>query len=156
MRRRMSGPDRPSGRGSAMEGMSIVLLVGHDAALLEGLSQLLAATGRRTVIASTLDEARLTLGDDRPLVAVVDRMVAAGNEIVGFPVLPGGAIVLFSTTDDAPPPLSPAVQRAIMSELTLPLERQRLLALVQSVITRSRTTGRTRSNTPPEHRAAGK
>ena len=152
----MSGIDRSSGWGGAPERLAIILLVGHDAALLEGLSQLFATSGQRSVIASTLDEARLTLGDDRPLVAVVDRMVAPGSEIVRFPVLPGGAIVLFSTTDDAPPPLSPAVQRVILSELTLPLERQRLLALVQSVIARSRTTGRTDRNTPPEHRAAGK
>jgi DNA-binding NtrC family response regulator len=159
MRRRISGPGearRPSGGFSAAESMPTILLVGRDVALMEGLAQLLASVGHRSVIAASLGEARSALGNERPLVAVLDRIIASGSDIVGFPVLPGGAIVLFSTTEDAASPLTPAVQRAILSELTLPLERQRLIALVASVAARSHTTGRTKANTPPEHRAAGK
>jgi hypothetical protein len=40
------------------------------------------------------------------------------------------------------PFLPPKLQRATLAHLVLPLERQRLVALVQSFDSRSRTTGR--------------
>jgi hypothetical protein len=38
--------------------------------------------------------------------------------------------------------LSPTVQRVVLADLTLPLERNRLMALVQHVEDRAKTTGR--------------
>ena len=48
--------------------------------------------------------------------------------------------------------LPPTLQRAVLANITLPLERQRLVALVQHVAERVRTTGR-RRDTPPERHA---
>ena len=50
-------------------------------------------------------------------------------------------------------PLLPALQRTVLADLTLPLERHRLGALVQSIAARAKTTGKAPRNTPPEFRA---
>jgi hypothetical protein len=42
--------------------------------------------------------------------------------------------------------LSPTVQRAVLADLTLPLERNRLVALVQHVGQRAQATGRGRTD----------
>jgi len=44
--------------------------------------------------------------------------------------------------------LAPALQRALLADLALPLERNRLLALVQHVEERARATGRRSHDTP--------
>jgi hypothetical protein len=46
-------------------------------------------------------------------------------------------------------PLLPALQRSVLADLTLPLERHRLAALVQSLGERARVTGRTLRHSPP-------
>ena len=136
--------------------MATILLLGHDAALLEGLAQSMATAGHRAVLATSLGDARSALGGEPALVAVIDRSLAAGAaDVRSLPILPGGAIVLYRTMSDASESdvrLSPALQRATLADLTLPLERQRLVALVQSVESRAHTTGRSRRQTPPGER----
>ena len=74
-------------------------------------------------------------------------------DALGISLAPGGALVLYSVSGKGPAPvLPPALQRAVLANITLPLERQRLVALVQHVAERVRTTGR-RRNTPPERHA---
>jgi hypothetical protein len=90
-----------------------------------------------------------------PLIAVVEANLAAASyaDALGIPLAPGGAIVLYTVTGKGQSPvLGPTLQRAVLANITLPLERQRLVALVQHVAERVRTTGR-RRDTPPERTA---
>lgn len=132
-----------------------VLLVGPDAALIEGLAQSFAALGYAPIVAASLHEAREASAASAPLLAVVDRQLAsdAGGDALAIPLSPGGALVLFHTTVDSRPAITPTLQRSVMADLTLPLERNRLIALAQHVQDRVRTTGRGNRRTPPEQQA---
>lgn len=132
-----------------------VQLVGVDVALLEGLAQSFAALGYAPQVFETLHEARETGSEDPPLLAVVDRALASESsaEVLGIPLAPGGALVLYHVTVDSTAPIAPALQRSVMADLTLPLERNRLMALAQHVSERVRATGRTNRRTPPEQEA---
>ena len=134
--------------------MATIVLIGSDAALLEGLSQTLASGGHRPHLAATIGEARELAATERPLVAVIERQLAmTGSEVLGLPLARGGALLLYRTSGPADGSLSAPLQRATLADLTLPLERQRLMALIQSVEERARLTGRSRHPTPPESRA---
>jgi DNA-binding NtrC family response regulator len=132
-----------------------VFLVGEDGALLEGLAQLFAALGYQTQVATTLSEARDASAAAAPMLAVIDRQLAAdaGADALAIRLAPGGALVLYHTTAGARPTIATAVQRAVMADLTLPLERARLIALAHHVQDRLRVTGRGKRNTPPEQEA---
>ncbi|MBA3671462.1 MAG: hypothetical protein H0W68_05500 [Gemmatimonadaceae bacterium] len=135
--------------------MTQVLLVGADLALLEGLAQGLASQGHQPVVTGSLDEARDLALAAPPLVLVVDRAMASqvGGALLSVPIAAGGARVLYRLASVPPAPLLPALQRAVLADLTLPLERYRLGALVQSLADRVRATGRGSRTTPPESRA---
>ncbi|GAC1514075.1 MAG: hypothetical protein NVS1B4_00900 [Gemmatimonadaceae bacterium] len=136
--------------------MTTVLLIGPDAALLEGLSQTLGAVGHRTRIAATVAEAMLEPRVERPLIAVIERSLAAGGgsatggDAMNIPLAPGGALVTYRTRTEDPLPLPSNVQRGVLADLTLPLERHRLIALVHSVAGRALATGRGPVHTPPD------
>lgn len=131
--------------------MTYVMLVGTDAALLEGLAQSLAALGHRPAVTMSLSDARELCASHPPLVLVADRALASssGAELLAVPIAAGGARLLYRTASMPPSPLLPALQRAVLADLTLPLERHRLAALVQSVGERARTTGKAPRATPP-------
>jgi DNA-binding NtrC family response regulator len=132
--------------------MASIVLIGTDHALLEGLAQTLAAAGYRIALADSTQDAAAAAVGEPPLVVIIDRATALRSpREAGFPgiaLAPGGSIVLYHGTDDAPLVLPPALQRLTLADLTLPLERQRLLALVQSVTARARSRGR--DETPDE------
>jgi ActR/RegA family two-component response regulator len=132
-----------------------VLLVGADGALLEGLAQSFAAMGYSPKVAESLHDAREAGAAEPPLLAVVDRELAseASADVLAIPLAPGGALVLFRGGAEAGSIISPALQRAVLADLTLPLERNRLMALAQHVGDRVRTTGRAHRRTPPEQGA---
>lgn len=134
--------------------MTHVMLVGGDIALLEGLAQALAALGHTPQVAQTLLEASEMSRAQAPLVLVVDRALAsnAGAELLAAPLAAGGVRLLYRTASSPLAPLLPSLQRAVLADLTLPLERHRLAALVQSVGERARLSGRTPRQTPPESR----
>lgn len=131
-----------------------VLLVGEDDALLEGLAQSFAALGYAPHVVPTLHDARDVSAAAAPLLAIVDRRLAAstvgGADALAISVAPGGALVMYHSSADARPVISLALQRAVLADLTLPLERARLIALAQHVHDRVRVTGRGKRNTPPE------
>lgn len=134
--------------------MAVILLVGSDTALLEGVSQSLAAAGHRSQLVDTVSEAVELSNETAPLVALVEReLVMQDASALQLQLVHGGALMLYRPTDAPDTPLSPALMRAVMADLELPLERHRLLALVQRVDERARATGRNRRNTPPESRA---
>jgi DNA-binding NtrC family response regulator len=132
-----------------------VLLVGEDSALLEGLAQSFAALGYAPYTAETLHEAREAAAAEPPLLAVIDRALAAEASAgaLAISLAPGGALVLYHGGVDNWPAISPTLQRSVMAELALPLERNRLMALAQHVGARVRVTGRANRPTPPEQGA---
>jgi DNA-binding NtrC family response regulator len=135
--------------------MTHVLLVGGDVALLEGLAQSLAAQGHVPTVASSLADAREVAMTEPPLVLVVNRSLAssAGADLLAIPLAAGGARLLYRAATVPLAPLLPALQRSVLADLTLPLERHRLSALVQSLGERARATGRSLRPTPPDTRA---
>lgn len=133
----------------------MLVLIGTDEALLEGLAQTLAGAGQTVRVARSVDEAEELSQGTKPLLVVVDRATVAGiagDRLAALPQVPGGAIVLYRTTNDAEGLMTMphAVARLTLADLTLPLERQRLVALAQYVKTRARGSGRARFDVPPE------
>ena len=124
--------------------MTHVLLVGGEVALLEGLAQSLAAQGHAPAVATSLPDARELAMTEPPLVLVVNRALAssAGADLLAIPLAAGGARLLYRAATVPLAPLLPALQRSVLADLTLPLERHRLSALVQSLGERARATGR--------------
>jgi DNA-binding NtrC family response regulator len=134
--------------------MALLLIVGTDAALIEGMSQTLTGAGHEVMFARGLAEAIEAAGDLRPLVLLVER--SAIDEIrstLRVPQAEGGAILVFHPEDTVSPPLPHRLQRATLAELELPLERQRLLALVHYVEKRAFTVGRDQIDNGVEARA---
>lgn len=131
--------------------MATILLIGEDAALLEGVAQTLASHGHTSSVAVSLADARDLAQRTPPLVAVVDRRLLSGDESLGLPLAAGGAAVLYRTSGTSSGVLPNGLSRSVLADLTLPLERNRLVALVQRVEDRAVTVGRgPRRNTPPE------
>ena len=124
--------------------MTHVLLVGGDVALLEGLAQSLGAQGHAPAVTASLADARELAMSDPPLALVVNRALASssGAELLAIPLAAGGARILYRAAAIPLAPLLPALQRSVLADLTLPLERHRLSALVQSLGERARATGR--------------
>jgi len=122
-----------------------MLLVGADAALLEGIAQALASAGHHVLTAASLAEAGFVAAASPPLLAVVDRALLAHADVRGIGLAPGGALVVFG---DPQSPLPAPVRRMVLAELRLPLERERLSALALHVEARAASTGRGRK-TPP-------
>jgi DNA-binding NtrC family response regulator len=122
-----------------------VILVGADVALLEGLAQTLLGFGHEVLFAATVGEVAGALNEDVPAIAVVSSEALEDEELgATLPITPGGAIIVYGKTHADKPFLPPKLQRSTLAYLVLPLERHRLLALVQNFDSRSRTTGRSR------------
>jgi len=123
--------------------MALLLIVGTDNALIEGMSQTLTGAGHEVMFSRSLAEAIESVGDLRPLVLLVER--SAIDEIrstLRVPQAEGGAILVFHPEDTVSPSLPHRLQCATLAELELPLERQRLLALIRYVEKRAHTVGR--------------
>jgi hypothetical protein len=128
-----------------------VILVGADVALLEGLAQTLIGFGHEISFATTVGEAAGSLSDDLPAIAVVSsQALEEGGVGITLPLTPGGALIVYGTSHTDRPFLPTKLQRATLAHLVLPLERHRLVALVQSFESRSRTTGRSTRDEPGE------
>ena len=132
-----------------------VLLVGEDAALLEGLAQSFAALGYAPHVAESLHVAREAAATLPPLMVIVDGDLAAeaSADALAITLAPGGALVLYHRRSDSRPAVPPTLLRSVMADLSLPLERNRLMALAQHVSERVRVTGRLGRRTPPEQQA---
>ena len=123
--------------------MCKVILVGADIALLEGLAQTLLGCGHEVTFAATVNEAAgIMTGEEAAIVAVsTDALEDAGSGAT-LPLTANSALIVYGRSHGEHVFLPPKLQRATLAHLVLPLERQRLLALVQSFDSRSRTTGR--------------
>lgn len=124
--------------------MALILVIGSDPALLEGVTQALGGAGHRVTVAHDVPEAMESLNGLRPLVALVNRDYLA-DQLSGFaiPIARGGALLTYRGSEDEPRNASFPARRAPLAELQFPLERQRLLALVKVVEDRARTCGHT-------------
>jgi DNA-binding NtrC family response regulator len=124
--------------------MTQILLVGTELPLLEGLAQSFAVLGFTPTVTQSLAEAREVAVQHPPLVAVVSRVLASASatDTLGIPLSPGGALVLYRSVGSLLVTFSASIQRAVLADLTLPLERNRLMALVQHVEQRAKATGR--------------
>ena len=120
--------------------MAKVILVGADAALLEGLAQTLVGSDHEVSFATTVAE--IPIGDESPSLVVIaaDALTELGPG-AGLSLPASSAIIVYGKSHDERPFLSAAIQRATLAYLVLPLERHRLLALVHSFDNRSRRSG---------------
>lgn len=133
--------------------MASILLIGGDEALLEGLAQMLAHAGHVPHTAHSVHDAIEVAATTRPLVAIIERNLALANpEVARLPLESGGSFLMYQSGDATRPALAAGLQRLVLADLDLPLERKRLLALVQRVDERTRATGR-RADESPDHRA---
>jgi DNA-binding NtrC family response regulator len=132
--------------------MATILLVGTRIAWLEGISQTLSALGHKTSVAGNVHDARELAESSRPLIVVTERALAeeTGASMLSVPLAPGGAFLLFRTGPVVDGSLSPALQRVVLADLALPLERNRLVALIQHVEERAEVTGRWRGDHNPD------
>ena len=119
------------------------MLIGTDVALLEGLAQTLLGFGHEVSFAGSIDDASVGLNGELAAMAVVSsEALEDAARGATLPLTPGGALIVYCKSHDERPFLPPHLQRSTLAQLVLPLERKRLLALVQSFDARSRTTGR--------------
>ena len=128
--------------------MPHILLVGTDASLLEGLAQSLSAQGHGTRVATSFADARELATAFPPLIAVIERTMAATSpsEALGLKLAAGGALVIYRSAGDAAEVIPHVLQRNVLADLSLPLERNRLSALVQHVRDRAFAAGRGRTS----------
>jgi hypothetical protein len=124
--------------------VALILVIGSDPALLEGVSQALGGAGHQVTVAHDVPEAMESLHSLRPLVAIINRdHLVNGLTASAIPLAKGGALLTYRTSDDEPRSASFPGRRAPLAELQLPLERKRLLALVKVVEDRAKTCGHT-------------
>jgi DNA-binding NtrC family response regulator len=130
-----------------------VILVGTDDALLEGLAQSFATSGLTPHVVGTLYEASEVAAEQKPIMVVVDRGIAMRTpaDVLAIQLAPGGSVVLYHGygTEEEVAVTPPMLQRSVLAELSLPLERNRLTALALHVHGRAITTGRDSVFHPP-------
>jgi len=131
--------------------MARVILVGGDTALLEGLAQTLLGLEHKVLFATTVEEVAGMASDGMPALTVVS---SAALEDAGFgatlPLTLGSALIVYGSSQGERPFLPARLQRATLAHLVLPLERHRLVPLIQSFESRSRTTGRSMREDIPD------
>lgn len=123
-----------------------VILIGSDAALMEGLAQSFASQGMSPTVVGTVIEACEAAVDRAPIMVVVDRQTAvtAPGEALSVPMHAGGSLVLYRGGGERVEVETPTIlRRLVMAELTLPLERKRLMSLALKARERAIATGRT-------------
>lgn len=133
----------------------MLLVIGSDDALLEGLAQSLATAGHRVVACRSLEDAADLARRDAPVMVIVERSFMGPDADLQFariPIANGGALVTYHGAEEGPAEvaLSPAMARLQLADLELPLERARLVALAAHVTHRSRRVGRPTGVQPPE------
>ncbi len=123
--------------------MATILLIGTDGALLEGMAQLLAGCGHATSTAHSLAEGRSLAASRQPLAVLVETGLALSDPLgIPAPIARGGAVLLYRTDERPSAVIPPVLQRLVLADLALPLERHRLLALVSRMAERAFATGR--------------
>ena len=100
--------------------MATILLIGTDDALLEGLAQVLAASGHVPSIVGTVAEGMDLAATNAPLAVLVEtRLAIAEPDVFRTPLARGGALLLYRSDDSAPSVLPPSFQRLPTPNLRL-------------------------------------
>jgi hypothetical protein len=124
----------------------MILLAGGNTALLEGLAQAFANTGQRVIVAHSLDEARDLQAPHPPILTVAERGLLSdsesGKSFLNTTLAGGGALVTYREAGDTSRALPAVLARHVLADLVLPLERNRLVALADHLVTRARAVGR--------------
>lgn len=133
----------------------MLLVIGTDDALLEGLTQALASTGQRVMTSRSLEEAAQIAQTDPPLMLIVDSALLArdnGAALERVAMRSGGAVVRYHAAGAPSAPATPSrgLARLLLADLELPLERRRLVVLAEHVGARARLAGRARDPMPKE------
>jgi hypothetical protein len=132
----------------------MILLAGGNTALLEGLAQALANTGRRVVVAHSLDEAEELQAHQPPILTVAERGLLSdadpGRNFLRATMAGGGALITYREAGDTSRALPALLARHVLADLVLPLERNRLVALADHLASRAREVGRPADRTLPE------
>ncbi len=104
---------------------------------------MLAGSGHLTSTAHTLAEGRALAAMQQPLAVLVETRIALSEpQGIPAPMTRGGAVLLYRT-DESPSSIIPqSLQRLVLADLALPLERHRLLTLVRCMADRALVTGR--------------
>jgi hypothetical protein len=119
--------------------VATVILVGSDAALLEGLAQSLVSFDHDVVFAGSIPE--IPIESSRPALLVISAEVLEEAGVgTTLPLSTGSSLIVYGTSHNDRPFLSPRLQRATLAYLVLPLERHRLVALAHSFDSRSRSS----------------
>lgn len=127
-----------------------VLIVGGDAALREEVLQSLRATGVTGEGCEDLSCAREMAAEAPPLALVIGAELSTAQQGAGgIPLRPGTAVILFRDDVSAARPTQQVFGRSLVAELSLPLERARLMTLLQRIVARARITGRDRRAPDP-------
>jgi hypothetical protein len=131
--------------------MSLLLLIGVEEALAEGLVQGLAGQGHQVVAITSAREAAEALAHaDGPATLLLLPCEGVHDPALSA-VAPTSAIVLYRTHADQPPCERPSpVARRVVAELMLPLERLRLAKLLDYFGERARLRGERDPEPPPE------
>jgi NAD(P)-dependent dehydrogenase (short-subunit alcohol dehydrogenase family) len=133
----------------------MILVLGTDDALLEGLAQALAASGQQVFVARTVEDAEELAKKHPPLLLVADRgrlTMSDGSRLARVAFAVGGAVVAYRSHAEGASSLAlpSEIARMTLADLELPLERNRLVALALYVAARAREAGRIQHGTPPE------
>lgn len=132
--------------------MITTLVIGSDDSVVEGIVQALASAGLRSHVVRSLPEAVTALVEHRPVVTLVQRECASDPEFLRLRLPSGGALVLYRNHDQPTPPIPPWVQRLTLADVVMPLERQRLVAMVQRLTERAVAAGRVSHDASNEDR----
>lgn len=119
--------------------MASVVIIGAQLDLLETVVLTLEGAGFLVHVVPSVAAASTLASGTPPIAVVIERALAVAHpSAFSLPIVQGGAFILFRTADDVPDVYSPSIARAAMAELTLPLEKQRLTALLQRLVERHR------------------
>lgn len=147
-----------TGSGRGPNDRHMILLVGENTALLEGIAQALANSSQRVAVAHSLEEAMDLQSRDQTVLTVVERsLVADGDTRRDFlrnVLSGGGAVVTYREAGDTSRALPALLARHVLADLVLPLERNRLVALAEHVASRAKVVGRQSDVTRPDASAS--
>jgi DNA-binding NtrC family response regulator len=125
--------------------MMDVLIVGGDSVVQEGVLQAVRAAGLRAEWCPTGESAREAAADVPPTALVVHVDIAGdADRARQIPLRSGGAVILFRDGERSGESAEQVFGRTVIAELSLPLERTRLIALLNRIVERARITGRDR------------
>lgn len=131
--------------------MSLLLLIGVEEAMAEGLVQGLAGQGHNVVAVESARDASDALASADTLATLLLLPCHGAQDPALALVAPSSAIVLYRTQADEPPCERPSpIARRVVAELMLPLERLRLAKLLDYFGERARLRGERDSEPPPE------